>query len=245
MVNLDWAGCEFDGLAVARQIIGALALNLDRRILRRDLLDQAGKAGQQRRNRLGGRPQLTGLDRAALGVVGIPFLSDMGAAAAFTVLIAVLIALTLLPAILGIFGRKAFAGKIPFLGQKSQESEDSGKPTLALRYISAIVRRPLVPLIGGVVLLGALALPATGLSLSLPSEATGDPATSSRQAYDLIDEGFGGGKNGPLLGVIDAQDADVPAGEAFEKVVSTISGLNGAVRRPAVKYGARVYALGR
>ncbi|TSD44979.1 MMPL family transporter [Rhodococcus sp. KBS0724] len=163
----------------------------------------------------------------ALRVVGIPFLSDMGAAAAFTVLIAVLIALTLLPAILGIFGRKAFAGKIPFLGKKAEESDDSGKPTLALRYISAIVRRPLVPLIGGVVLLGALALPATGLSLSLPSEATGDPATSSRQAYDLIDQGFGGGKNGPLLGVIDAKDADVPAGEAFEKVVSTISGLNG------------------
>lgn len=51
----------------------------------------------------------------ALRVVGIPFLTDMGAAAAFTVLIAVLIALTLLPALLGAFGRKAFAGKVPFL----------------------------------------------------------------------------------------------------------------------------------
>lgn len=48
----------------------------------------------------------------ALRVVGIPFLSDMGAAAAFTVFIAVSIALTLLPAILGLFGKKAFAGKI-------------------------------------------------------------------------------------------------------------------------------------
>ncbi|MGC0366357.1 RND superfamily putative drug exporter [Rhodococcus sp. 27YEA15] len=162
----------------------------------------------------------------ALRVVGIPFLSDMGAAAAFTVLIAVLIALTLLPAILGMFGRKAFAGKIPFLGNQAQKAEDSGKPTLALRYIGAIVRRPAVPLIAGVVLLGALALPATGLSLALPSEATGDPATSSRQAYDLIDEGFGGGKNGPLIAVVDAKDAKVPAGEAFAEVVSTISAFS-------------------
>ncbi|MDF2894990.1 MAG: rane protein [Rhodococcus erythropolis] len=161
----------------------------------------------------------------ALRVVGIPFLSDMGAAAAFTVLIAVLIALTLLPAILGMFGRKAFAGKIPFLSKRAEESEDedSGKPKLALRFISAVVRRPLVPLIGGVVLLGALALPATGLSLALPSEATGDPATSARQAYDLIDEGFGDGRNGPLIAVVDAKDASVPAGEAFAEVVSTIS----------------------
>ncbi len=165
----------------------------------------------------------------ALRVVGIPFLSDMGAAAAFTVLIAVLIALTLLPAILGMFGRKAFAGKIPFLSKRAEESEDedSGKPKLALRFISAVVRRPLVPLIGGVVLLGALALPATGLSLALPSEATGDPATSARQAYDLIDEGFGDGRNGPLIAVVDAKDASVPAGgEAFAEVVSTISGFD-------------------
>ena len=72
-------------------------------------------------------------------------------------------------------------------------------------------------------LLGALALPATGLSLALPSEATGDPATSARQAYDLIDEGFGDGRNGPLIALSTPRDASVPAGEAFAEVVSTIS----------------------
>ena len=55
MVNLDRARLQFDGLAVARQIIGALALDLDRGILRRDLLDQAGEARQQGPDRLGGR----------------------------------------------------------------------------------------------------------------------------------------------------------------------------------------------
>ncbi|MFZ2174478.1 MAG: MMPL family transporter [Rhodococcus sp. (in: high G+C Gram-positive bacteria)] len=159
----------------------------------------------------------------ALRVVGIPFLSDMGAAAAFTVLIAVLIALTLLPAMLGLFGRKAFAGKVPFIKSRDLENDEGGKPSLALRFISAVVRRPAIPLIGGVVLLGALALPAAGLNLALPSESTGDPATSSRQAYDLVTEGFGPGKNAPLLVVVDAKDATVPAPEAFGEVVATIT----------------------
>ncbi len=52
-MNLDRARLQLDGLAVARQIVGALALDLDRGILRRRLLDQAGKARQQGQNRLG------------------------------------------------------------------------------------------------------------------------------------------------------------------------------------------------
>src|SRR5690606_792229 len=54
----------------------------------------------------------------ALSVVGIPFLSVMGYAAAFTVLMAVLIAVSLLPAVLGLFGEKAFAGRVPFLNKR-------------------------------------------------------------------------------------------------------------------------------
>lgn len=156
----------------------------------------------------------------ALRVVGIPFLTDMGAAAAFTVLIAVLIALTLLPALLGAFGRKAFAGKVPFL--KSGEPKP-GKQSAAQRYIGFVTRKPAYTLIGGVLLLGVLAIPATNLSLALPSEATEDPATSARQAYDLVGEGFGPGKNGPLLVVVDAKDAKVAPQQAFDDVVASIS----------------------
>ena len=155
----------------------------------------------------------------ALRVVGIPFLSDMGAAAALTVLIAVLIALTLLPAILGLFGKKAFAGKIPGLARKPKD----GAETRSIRYARTLVRRPAVFVIGGIVLLGVLALPAAGLKLALPSEGTGDPALSSRQAFDLVDAGFGAGRNGPLVVVADAQNvADGERSAAFGKVVDTI-----------------------
>lgn len=157
---------------------------------------------------------------AALQVVGIPFLSAMGYAAAFTVFMAVLIAITLLPAVLSLFGEKAFAGRIP--GLKAGAGDDD-KPGAAPKFAAALVRRPLVPLVAGVVLLGVLALPATGLRLALPSEATGDPATSARQAYDLIDEGFGPGRNGPLVVVADAREADVDATAAFGAVVASLS----------------------
>lgn len=157
----------------------------------------------------------------ALRVVGIPFLSDMGAAAAFAVLVAVLIALTLLPALLGLFGTKAFAGKVPFVTSRDPEG-DSPKATLAKRYAGFITRRPALTMAGGVLLLALIAIPALNLSLSLPNEGTADPATSARKAYDLIDDGFGPGKNGPLLMVVDAQHASVPPQQAFDRVLRTV-----------------------
>ncbi|AOD21530.1 hypothetical protein IM25_07770 [Rhodococcus sp. p52] len=155
----------------------------------------------------------------ALSVVGIPFLSVMGYAAAFTVLMAVLIAVSLLPAVLGLFGEKAFAGRIPFLNKRGS---DDDTPKAGAKFVGLITRRPAIPLIAGVVLLGALALPATGLNLALPSEATADPATSARKAYDLVDEGFGPGRNGPLVVVVDTQNADVEAPVAFGAVVGKL-----------------------
>src|SRR5262245_28190652 len=75
MVNLNRPWGQFDLLAVPRQVIGSLALHLDSRILRWDLLDQPGEAGQQRRNRLRRRAELTGFDDLALGVVGVALLA--------------------------------------------------------------------------------------------------------------------------------------------------------------------------
>ncbi len=155
----------------------------------------------------------------ALRVVGIPFLSDMGAAAAFTVGIAVLIALTLLPALLGLFGRKAFAGKVPFLKPRDPE-----KAQLATRFAQLVTQRPGTMLAAGVALLAALAIPAAGLALALPGQSSADPATSARQAYDLIDESFGPGRNGPLLVVVDARHSLAPQQQAFGDVLAMIKG---------------------
>lgn len=158
----------------------------------------------------------------ALRVVGIPFLSQMGLAAAFAVLIAVLIALTFLPAMLGLYKGKAFAGKLKFVNTTDPEDPDA-KPTNGLRWARLLVKRPAIGLIGGIVLLGVIAGPTTGLSLALPSIATSDPSTSVRKAYDLEQEGFGPGKSGPLLTIADASKvADADRTAAFGKVVDAI-----------------------
>ena len=104
---------------------------------------------------------------------------------------------------------------------KGGDSE-ADRPGFAQRFVRTATKRPAYTLGAGVVALALLAIPATNLSLALPSEATGDPATSARKAYDLIDEGFGPGKNSPLLVVVDARHATVPAQEAFGKVIATI-----------------------
>ncbi|MEU3473752.1 MMPL family transporter [Rhodococcus sp. NPDC006774] len=160
----------------------------------------------------------------ALRVVGIPFLSQMGAAAGFAVFIAVLIALTFLPAMLGLYKGKAFAGKIK--GVNTTDPEDpNAKPTNGLRWARFLVKKPALGLIGGIVLLGVIAGPTTGLSLALPSTATADPSTPARQAYDIVDDGFGPGRNGPLLVIADASNvAEADRTASFGKVVEAITG---------------------
>ncbi|MFF5498075.1 MMPL family transporter [Streptomyces aquilus] len=162
---------------------------------------------------------------AGLSVVGVPMLSKMGLAAAGTVVIAVLIALTMIPALLGYAGRK-----IRPAGEKRKKSVEKtpGKPNLGTRWASFVIRRPAVVLLLGVVGLGAIALPATSLELGLPDDGSQPTSTTQRRAYDLLSEGFGPGFNGPLMVVGDAQDSADPKAAATE-VADRIKGLDDVV----------------
>ncbi|MEV8374854.1 MMPL family transporter [Kribbella sp. NPDC056861] len=149
-----------------------------------------------------------------LFVVDIPFLTQMGLAAAFTVVIAVAIALTLLPALLGMAGRRVLGGKIPGLRGGDPEAVN-GKPSAGRRWAGFVTRRPVAVLLVAVVGLGALAIPATDLKLGLPDDSTSAPDSSQRKAYELLSEGFGPGFNGPLMLVVDtAGSADPKAAAA-------------------------------
>ncbi|TCC03897.1 MMPL family transporter [Kribbella soli] len=139
---------------------------------------------------------------AGLFVVDIPFLTQMGLAAAFTVVIAVAIALTLLPALLGFAGRRVLGGRIP--GLRGGDPEAAGRTTIGRRWAGFITRRPLAVLVVTVIGLGTLAIPATDLELGLPDDSTAAPDSSQRKAYELLSEGFGPGFNGPLMVVVDA-----------------------------------------
>jgi putative drug exporter of the RND superfamily len=149
-----------------------------------------------------------------LTVVGIPFLTVMGLAAAASVLVALLIALTLLPAMLGFAGmRAARFTRLPLLGARSERvarrSAADPDSTAGAGWARFVVRHRVPVLIGGIVLLGALAIPATQIEFGLPSGASQSTHNTQRKAYDLTSEGFGAGFNGALM--IVATDVDSPA----------------------------------
>ncbi|HYN92405.1 MAG TPA: MMPL family transporter, partial [Pilimelia sp.] len=161
---------------------------------------------------------------AALSVVGIPFLTQMGLAAAFTVLVAVLIALTLLPAMLGFAGRRILGRRL-----RARDPEGGGgAPGLGLRWARAVTRRPVTVLVAGVLGLGVLAIPALDLQLAMPDDSAAAPASTQRKAYELLADGFGAGFNGPLTIVVDAAGSADPAAAA-ERAAAAVRALPGVV----------------
>ncbi|MBP2048311.1 RND superfamily putative drug exporter [Streptomyces griseochromogenes] len=154
---------------------------------------------------------------AGLAVVNVPMLTKMGLAAAGTVAIAVLVAVTLVPALLGFApfkvlrrrDRKRIAGK-PLSGRQRRKAAKRAarqRPNLGARWASFVMRRPVIVLLFGVLSLGAVAAPATRLELGLPGEGTMAPDTTQRKAYDMLSESFGPGFNGPLTVTVEAHDA--------------------------------------
>ncbi|MEV4946575.1 MMPL family transporter [Streptomyces sp. NPDC053755] len=178
-----------------------------------------------------------------LAVVNIPMLTKMGFAAAGTVLIAVLIALTLIPALLGFAGSRVMgrkdrksAGKDAgtSLGKTAEngagvrsESHATGKgegrPNAGTRWARFVIRRPVMVLLVGVLGLGAIALPAASLEMGLPDDGAKPASATERRAYDLLSDGFGPGFNGPLMVVVDGDK------DAAESTVRTVEKLDGVV----------------
>lgn len=137
---------------------------------------------------------------ASFTVVNIPFFSVMGLAASFTVFISVLIAITLIPAVLSLAGNR-IRSKV----RKSKPHTRKNKP-FAYRWGQFVAKFPIPILIVGMIGLGTLALPALNLKLGLPDDGMSSTETSSRRGYDLLSEGFGPGFNGPLAIAIRSTD---------------------------------------
>jgi putative drug exporter of the RND superfamily len=161
---------------------------------------------------------------AGLTVVGIPFLTTMGLVAAGMVGVAVLVALTLVPALLGFAGNRFDRWKVP--GLRRRQAALATKESAGTRWARTVTRRPLVVLLAGIIGLGVVALPALDLRLGVPTDGDLGEETTQRQAYDLLAEGFGPGFNGPLTVVIDATDADDPQA-AFAETAAAVGRLDG------------------
>jgi RND superfamily putative drug exporter len=127
----------------------------------------------------------------ALNVTGIPFLGLMGTVGAVAVAVAVLVAITLAPAMLSLAGPR-------ILRKKERERLGSTFPPVApSRPMST--PRAVVTLVAGVALLGATALPALGMRLGLPDGSAEATSSSQYATFATIAEKFGPGRNGPLI----------------------------------------------
>ncbi|MBB6634479.1 MMPL family transporter [Cohnella thailandensis] len=146
---------------------------------------------------------------AGLSIVNIPFLTVMGLAGAFTVLIAVIVAVTLLPSILGLAGAK-LAPK----AKKQASSPKSGKKPFAYQWAKFASRYPIPVVIVVVALLVIIALPARHMELGLPDNGAKPLDSTERKGYDLLSQGFGPGFNGPLVVVVKGSGSGDIAQEA-------------------------------
>jgi RND superfamily putative drug exporter len=129
-----------------------------------------------------------------LFLIGLSFIRGLSIGAALAVLMVMLAAITLLPAVLGFVGRAIDKWALP-----RTKHPKPAEQTVWARWSRTVQRRPWPVAIGGLVILLVLAIPAAGLRLGI-ADAGNDPTSfTTRRAYDLLSEGFGPGFNGPLI----------------------------------------------
>jgi putative drug exporter of the RND superfamily len=139
---------------------------------------------------------------ATLGLVlmGLTLITGVALGIAAAVLVTMLAALTLLPALLGVTRER-----IDRFGLPHRRSRRQAVP-LAARWAREVQRRPAAWALAALALLALLAVPALDLRLGFSDAGTRSPDDTSRQAYDLLAEGFGPGVNGPLVAVVTGAD---------------------------------------
>lgn len=168
---------------------------------------------------------------AGLTVAGVPFLTVMGLAAAATVALAVLVSLTLLPAVLGFAGARVLPRKLRTRGgapAAAPSDEAPAQSAFGFRWGRIVARLRVPVLLLGVVGLGALALPLQDMRLSLPDASTEAVGSPNRDAYDLTTEGFGEGFNGRLIAVVSGDSAQ-STGTASKEAAALITETDGVL----------------
>jgi putative drug exporter of the RND superfamily len=141
---------------------------------------------------------------AGLQVSGIPMMTMMGWASAAMVAVTMLAAVTLLPALLGVAGRRVNSLRIPFI--KSRPAYDSR--STSSRWAAAVVARPVRFAVVAAVVLGVLAAPVFSMRLAFTDAGNDGPSTTTRKAYDLVADSYGPGVNGPFQVVVETSGSD-------------------------------------
>jgi RND superfamily putative drug exporter len=171
-------------------------------------------------------------------VLGVGFLNGLAVASALTVVFTVLAAVTLLPALLGVFGMRV-------LSRRQRRQLAAGAPApgatgMWARWAGAVERRPAILAAAAAAVMLVLAVPVLSLRLGSSDQGNDPSSTTTRQAYDLLAGGFGPGFNGPLLLVAQTSSpADVAAVRTLEAGLPKVADVT-SVRQVAATSGTEV-----
>ncbi|MBK1783600.1 MMPL family transporter [Prauserella cavernicola] len=146
---------------------------------------------------------------AGLAVAGIPFLTQMGIAAAATIVVAVLIAITLVPAVLSFLGQRALPRKQRAAAAEQNEVAERG---FYRGWINGVTKHRVVSLLVSVLALGAVAIPVASMQTTLVP--TAPEGSTQAKAEQLLADGFGDGVNGPLVVLFEGDNAAQQATQA-------------------------------
>ncbi|MEV6314599.1 MMPL family transporter [Streptomyces sp. NPDC051776] len=170
-------------------------------------------------------------------ILRLNFLNGVALAASLTVVLTVAASITLLPSLLGMIGMRALSRR-----ERRRLLEHGPQPELptgfAARWSAFVERHP--KLLGAVaaVVMVVLAIPTFHLHLGSSDQGNNPPTSTTRQAYDLLSDGFGPGFNGPLTLAADLDDAGERV--AFEKLPQILRDTEGVAQvSPAALNGAR------
>ena len=163
-----------------------------------------------------------------LALVGIPFVTGLGITGSTVVVLSVLIALFLMPAILGLVGTRILSLRIPGLGRG-----DGGRTGFWFRWGRLLQARPGLVSLVTVALLLLVASPYLDMELNLSNAGNNPTSMHSRRAYDLMEAGFGPGSNGPLLIVVERDEGlDPESLAALDAALQATEGV--AMASPAM-----------
>ncbi len=182
---------------------------------------------------------------AALVLSGIPILAEMGVVAAATVAVAVLVAVTISPAVLRLMGTRVISRRAwraagyetpGDLSEGARHAHDADEEHGAW-FVRLVTRAPWLTVLGVVVLLGTIAIPAASMRLGLPDGGSEPTGSSAYTAYSTIADEFGPGMNGPVVAVAELPDADSPRTDAevlsqqaqVVRVLSSVDGVESVV----------------
>ncbi len=156
----------------------------------------------------------------SLGLAGIPLVWTLGYSAAIAVLVAMLAAITLLPALLALVGRRIDSLKLPFGERHKRDDHSHGWA----RWAEGVARRPVPAVVFATLLLLIVALPVRNLHLGQEDDGALPKSTQTKQSYDLLTQGFGVGQNGPLLIAMDVGD-DSSSVTALSEAIASDRGI--------------------